>query len=103
MIFRQRVLKSRLKFISSFLLYLNSDSAIDGSFYRKWMELLNYTIEEKDHMIGDCQYQIMKSYYSVDPIKESKHMIERKFINLIHSFEISQAVSNLFRIYHDWN
>jgi hypothetical protein len=35
----------------------------------------------------------MKSYYSVDPIKESKHMIERKFINLIHSFEISQAVS----------
>ena len=93
MIFRQRVLKSRLKFISSFLLYLNSNSAVDGTFYRKWMELLNYTIEEKDNMIGDCQYQMMKLFYSVDPIKEYKHIIERKFINLIHSFEISQAVS----------
>ena len=93
LIFRQRMLKSRLKFISSFLLYLNSNSAVEGSFYRKWMELFNYTIEEKDNMVGDCQYQMMKLFYSIDPIKEYKHMIERKFINLIHSFEISQAVS----------
>jgi hypothetical protein len=93
LIFRQCILKSRLKFISSFLLYLNSNSAVDGIFYRNWMELLNYNIEEKDNMIGDCQYQMMKLFYSIDPVKEYKHIVERKFINLIHSFEISQAVS----------